>query len=205
MLNRFFESTESRSDDGTLPSISSPEICFASVVGGGTPPRQPSPSRKSVAIEGLSRTRRNSTSKSMCVEILIRQDTYKNRSHDEIPALLAHVNVAERASYYHTEDTTVPPAICPYCRRVVYSAEELHAVGAVWHKSCFVCGGSDIHGCSRILGLDNFVSISGIQYCRACSARYSKFFLFLNFLKNILLIKFSNTVEYFILNKSPLY
>jgi LIM domain len=175
MLNRVFISAESRSDDGTLPSTTSTEIRFASVVGGGTPPRQSSPSsRRPLANEVPRTTRRNSTSKSMSAEILMRQDTYKNKSHEEIPVLLAHVNVAERASYYHTEDITVPPAICPYCRRVVYSAEELHAVGAVWHKSCFVCGGSDIHGCSRILGLDNFVSISGVQYCRACSARYSK-------------------------------
>ena len=176
-MARVFESTDSENDDGTFPSVNIPEIRCASIVGRGTPPRQPSPPRRSVVqpatnfTEGSQGRRSSGTSKSMSAEISIRQDTYKNRDHDEIPALLAHVNVAERASYYHTEDYTVPPAICPNCRRVVYSVEELHAVGTVWHKTCFVCGGTGIHGCSRILGLDNFTPISGVPYCKACSAR----------------------------------
>lgn len=91
----------------------------------GSPPRVASPFRRhssNVSTPSLI-GRQASTSRSVNGEAIIRQDTYKNTTQDEMPALMAHVNVALRASFYRTEEATAPPAICPFCLKVVYSVE----------------------------------------------------------------------------------
>lgn len=102
---------------------------------GGSPPRRVSPPRRhsSNGSAGSLIGKQTSASRSMTGEAIIRQDTYKNTSQDEMPALLAHVNVALRASFYKTEEATAPPAICPYCLRVVYSAE-VQLINCTFHS-----------------------------------------------------------------------
>ena len=128
MQRSLFESHHSYStDNGFLEAHPRPksDTIMISSSRAGSPPRVVSPFRRhsSNVCNASLIDRQASTSKSMNGEAMSRQDTYKNTTQDEMPALMANVNVALRASFYRTEEATAPPAICPYCLKVVYSAE----------------------------------------------------------------------------------
>jgi hypothetical protein len=128
MQRSLFESHHSYStDNGFVEAHPRPksDTIMISSSRPGSPPRVASPFRRhSSNVSNVSPIgKQSSTSKSMSSEAIIRQDTYKNTTQDEMPALMANVNVALRASFYRTEEATAPPAICPYCLKVVYSAE----------------------------------------------------------------------------------
>jgi len=55
---------------------------------------------------------------------------------------------------------------CPTCRKAVYHAEQVLAVGKKWHRGCLVCG-----ACSKRLDSGNVSDKDGVPYCRPC---YSK-------------------------------
>jgi len=50
----------------------------------------------------------------------------------------------------------------------VYKAEEMVAVGHVWHKSCFTCGARTGDGCRKVLNRQNYVDHDNCPYCSAC-------------------------------------
>ena len=60
-------------------------------------------------------------------------------------------------------------SVCPS------SPEELIAVNKIWHKSCFVCGGTNDketegggHGCKKTLTLQNYLTHDNQPYCLKC-------------------------------------
>jgi cysteine/glycine-rich protein len=57
---------------------------------------------------------------------------------------------------------------CTICLRTVYKAEEMVAVGHVWHKSCFTCGARAGDGCRKVLNRQNYVDHDNCPYCTAC-------------------------------------
>jgi cysteine and glycine-rich protein len=62
---------------------------------------------------------------------------------------------------------------CTICAKTVYKVEEVNAVGRIWHKACFKCGGASGNGCGRGLTLDKYVDHENQPFCNAC---YSKLF-----------------------------
>jgi cysteine/glycine-rich protein len=65
---------------------------------------------------------------------------------------------------------------CPSCRKTVYKMEELLALGFIWHKDCFTCGGppggdDPSLGCGRVLTIDAHDQHAGLPYCRGCFQR----------------------------------
>jgi len=61
---------------------------------------------------------------------------------------------------------------CPKCKKMVgHGAEKLLAANAVWHKTCFTCGGSGSEGCGRVLKIDNFHKLGKTVFCKACHAK----------------------------------
>lgn len=64
-------------------------------------------------------------------------------------------------------------AKCHLCTKSVYKVEELLAVGQMWHKQCFTCGGKNNDGCKRVMQRDGYVDHENQPYCTAC---YSKLF-----------------------------
>ena len=68
--------------------------------------------------------------------------------------------------------------ICVKCLKAVYKAEEVFAVGVIWHRPCFTCGGkSNVNkGCNRVLTTAKFFQHNGVPYCTACYTKnISKF------------------------------
>lgn len=63
---------------------------------------------------------------------------------------------------------------CPVCSKTVYKAEELQAIGSVWHKQCFTCGGTTDQGCKRKLALGAFQTLNKVPFCAACGDRLAK-------------------------------
>lgn len=63
---------------------------------------------------------------------------------------------------------------CPVCSKTVYKAEELQAIGSVWHKQCFTCGGITDQGCKRKLALGAFQTLNKVPFCSACGDRLAK-------------------------------
>ena len=61
---------------------------------------------------------------------------------------------------------------CSKCSKNVCpsSPEELNAIGKIWHKSCFVCGGTNLHGkgCGKTLTLLNYVEHEYQPFCQKC-------------------------------------
>jgi cysteine and glycine-rich protein len=63
---------------------------------------------------------------------------------------------------------------CYSCQKSVYKVEEVVALGNIWHKSCFKCGGvGTTDGCGRTMTLDKYLDHDGQPYCNSC---YSKQF-----------------------------
>lgn len=62
---------------------------------------------------------------------------------------------------------------CTICMKSVYKAEEVIAVGHVWHKACFTCGARSDDGCKRVLNITNYLDHDNCPYCNTC---YSKLF-----------------------------
>eukprot|EP01035_Chromulina_nebulosa_P017959 gene17959-23589_t len=69
-------------------------------------------------------------------------------------------------------NTLVAPK-CTICASTVYKMEEVQAVGHVWHKTCFKCGGHNSDGCSKVLTLDKYCDHDNEPYCNNC---YDKLF-----------------------------
>lgn len=64
--------------------------------------------------------------------------------------------------------------LCPVCDQTVYKREEIRACSAVWHSTCFKCGGGTEDGCKRVLTRDNYVDAKGkTPFCKHC---YSKLY-----------------------------
>ena len=67
---------------------------------------------------------------------------------------------------------------CTACSKSVYKMEEVIAVGRVWHKTCFTCGGSCTlthkQGCKRVLARDGYLDHENEPYCNACYSRLFK-------------------------------
>ena len=61
---------------------------------------------------------------------------------------------------------------CAKCSKSVCpsSPEELNAMSKIWHKSCFVCGGTNLHGkgCGKTLTLLNYVEHEYQPFCQKC-------------------------------------
>ena len=67
---------------------------------------------------------------------------------------------------------------CPNCAKTVFKMEELLALGCIWHKDCFTCGGPAPNvgepehlGCGRVLTIDAHDQHAGLPYCKACFQR----------------------------------
>ena len=67
---------------------------------------------------------------------------------------------------------------CPNCAKTVFKVEELLALGCIWHKDCFTCGGPapsvgepEHLGCGRVLTIDAHDQHAGLPYCKACFQR----------------------------------
>eukprot|EP00002_Diphylleia_rotans_P023596 TRINITY_DN4644_c0_g1_i1.p1 TRINITY_DN4644_c0_g1~~TRINITY_DN4644_c0_g1_i1.p1 ORF type:complete len:162 (-),score=27.55 TRINITY_DN4644_c0_g1_i1:31-516(-) len=52
---------------------------------------------------------------------------------------------------------------CDRCKKAVYAAEKLTALGRTFHKTCFKCG-----SCSKTLAPGGFVDHENLQYCQSC-------------------------------------
>lgn len=67
---------------------------------------------------------------------------------------------------------------CTVCSKSVYKMEEVIAVGRIWHKTCFTCGGSCTlahkQGCKRVLARDGYLDHENEPYCNACYSRLFK-------------------------------
>lgn len=67
---------------------------------------------------------------------------------------------------------------CTICSKSVYKMEEVIAVGRIWHKTCFTCGGSSTlahkQGCKRVLARDGYLDHENEPYCNACYSRLFK-------------------------------
>jgi len=55
------------------------------------------------------------------------------------------------------------PGICPRCNKNVYFAEEVKALGQVWHKLCFTC-----ESCRKMLTLGSIAEHDNKLFCNAC-------------------------------------
>jgi hypothetical protein len=75
---------------------------------------------------------------------------------------------ARRASLRLGSQASCDDRKCHTCQRTVYAMEELRALGKLWHKECFTCGGTDDLGCGRTLQIDNFEACDNMPYCKAC-------------------------------------
>ena len=69
------------------------------------------------------------------------------------------------------KSTSVSNKVCPACKKSVYKAEEVVAVGESWHNACFLCGGAGELGCKRKISLGNFHGIEKSPYCDVCFTR----------------------------------
>jgi hypothetical protein len=49
--------------------------------------------------------------------------------------------------------------------------EEMLAIGKLWHKNCFTCGGVNSDGCKKTLSRDGYVDHDQEPYCNACYSR----------------------------------
>jgi cysteine/glycine-rich protein len=91
-------------------------------------------------------------------------------------------NVHQKPAVAHTApavkfkvETAVPK--CPICQKSVYKVEELNALGQVWHKGCYRCGGNNPEqlGCHRVMTTkENVETHSGHVYCSACAHKLFK-------------------------------
>jgi peroxiredoxin len=62
---------------------------------------------------------------------------------------------------------------CCICEKTVYAVEEVSALGRIWHKSCFKCGGSTGLGCGRTVVIGQYLDHDKEPFCSAC---YNKTF-----------------------------
>ena len=60
------------------------------------------------------------------------------------------------------------PGICERCKKSVFHAEEIKAIGKSWHQQCFVCAN---HGCRKSLNSMNVTERDGEAFCKSCYAR----------------------------------
>ena len=60
------------------------------------------------------------------------------------------------------------PGICERCKKFVFHAEEIKAIGKSWHQQCFVCAN---HGCRKSLNSMNVTERDGEAFCKSCYAR----------------------------------
>ena len=60
------------------------------------------------------------------------------------------------------------PGICERCKKSVFHAEEIKAIGKSWHHQCFVCAN---HGCRKSLDSMNVTERNGEAFCKSCYAR----------------------------------
>ena len=60
------------------------------------------------------------------------------------------------------------PGICERCKKSVFHAEEIKAIGKSWHHQCFVCAN---HGCRKSLDSMNVTERNGEVFCKSCYAR----------------------------------
>ena len=60
------------------------------------------------------------------------------------------------------------PGICKRCKKSVFHAEEIKAIGKSWHQQCFVCAN---HGCRKSLNSMNVTERDGEAFCKSCYAR----------------------------------
>jgi len=62
---------------------------------------------------------------------------------------------------------------CTVCFKPVYQAEEIKALGLIWHKACFKCGTNTEFGCRRVLRAGEFLDNNNNPFCNGC---YGKLF-----------------------------
>jgi hypothetical protein len=62
---------------------------------------------------------------------------------------------------------------CTVCFKPVYQAEEIKALGRIWHKACFKCGTNTEFGCRRVLRAGEFLDNNNNPFCNTC---YGKLF-----------------------------
>ena len=55
------------------------------------------------------------------------------------------------------------PGICPRCEKNVYFAEEVKALGNVYHKLCFSCS-----ACRKLLDPGSITEHDNKMYCNSC-------------------------------------
>jgi hypothetical protein len=69
---------------------------------------------------------------------------------------------------------------CVLCAKVVYKYDEHKALDKMWHKSCFICGGtgSSGTGCEKLLSLSVFGEHGNEPFCIKCCQ--TKFNAYLN-------------------------
>lgn len=85
------------------------------------------------------------------------------------PAPAPPVEPPKPVETYHPKVTPFNPVNkCIMCDKTVYKTEEVIAVGNVWHKTCFTCGGKNSDGCNRVLKLDGYLDHDKQPYCNAC-------------------------------------
>ena len=57
------------------------------------------------------------------------------------------------------------PGTCFRCNKSVFHAEEIHAVGKIWHPNCFLCA-----NCNKRLDNGNVPHNDGEAFCKICYA-----------------------------------
>ena len=55
------------------------------------------------------------------------------------------------------------PGVCPRCEKNVYFAEEVKALGNVYHKLCFSCS-----NCRKLLNPGSITEHDGQMFCKNC-------------------------------------
>ena len=66
---------------------------------------------------------------------------------------------------------------CAACAKSVFAVEETKALGRLYHKRCFRCGGENGNGCNKVLSLIDYVDGKGKEqlanqpYCKNCHTK----------------------------------
>lgn len=94
----------------------------------------------------------------------------KQRSENFAPALAPPAAVASRPAAPPSKPLVNLPEAnkCSICQRSVYQMEDIHALGRVWHTSCFTCGAPKGDGCGRTLKRGAYSDHENVPYCQSC-------------------------------------